>query len=348
MSNCQLIDELQALSLLGCETVEDRDPNGAMEIYQALISKLEASCWLSPTPMNGAGIPQESSVMEVYCGIHDEEPSQSDEEDYSLDPGKASFFTRPFNFECSGDKGERKRSTLSSCGSNKNSCQQLTELSGDEYTTMAVTALFNVGLCRHLHWKRQQERSYCEDCERVTSQDSLLFEALRFYEQAYALTRYQRHEYIRHDQQDQEDLWMKDHALLPVVRAICANATHCQKELGMVHLSEWKTRLMRLLLLSRTKNNRKKHGCPTVHGDMDRGNKRRRLSDTPYAASSSLPIPFYDQQDDEEEELSAPESSSSSSFPTEERCDPCADSIENFLTMNAFYNSFPCITAQAA
>eukprot|EP00522_Entomoneis_paludosa_P003954 CAMPEP_0172470502 /NCGR_PEP_ID=MMETSP1065-20121228/66495_1 /TAXON_ID=265537 /ORGANISM="Amphiprora paludosa, Strain CCMP125" /LENGTH=216 /DNA_ID=CAMNT_0013228449 /DNA_START=91 /DNA_END=741 /DNA_ORIENTATION=+ len=102
------------------------------------------------------------------------------------------FFFHPFGFECVVATSDQEDDSLT----NK------------DFSSCAITCLYNLGLCYHMEWFKYQK----------TSTDKLLCKALYFYRQAFSFT---------------SDYTMRPQdPILQVLMAISTNAAHCSVKLA--------------------------------------------------------------------------------------------------------------------
>uniref|UniRef100_A0A7S2Y895 Uncharacterized protein n=1 Tax=Entomoneis paludosa TaxID=265537 RepID=A0A7S2Y895_9STRA len=187
-----------------------------------------STCLLTPTPIGGSQKPL-NDRMTVYCAT-----DPSEEEDSKLDPRQVEFYTRPFQWECSSVEDCQQEPENSSSSSSS-------EVSSEEYNVIAVTALFNLGLCYHWQWQQAQQQQQQAPPKLAAGHNSssctlehLLQQALYAYEQAFLLT----------------TAYDCPPALLPVLLGVCANATHVHIELAQSRTAAlWNQRLTSTLRL---------------------------------------------------------------------------------------------------
>eukprot|EP00522_Entomoneis_paludosa_P005892 CAMPEP_0172457062 /NCGR_PEP_ID=MMETSP1065-20121228/19760_1 /TAXON_ID=265537 /ORGANISM="Amphiprora paludosa, Strain CCMP125" /LENGTH=267 /DNA_ID=CAMNT_0013210543 /DNA_START=86 /DNA_END=889 /DNA_ORIENTATION=+ len=228
------VEELQAMNTLAIsEHVEYGEYQDAAVIFSTMVSQL-STCRLAPTPLGHLEADVRLNRLHVYCDPDDDDSMEDSGVNVSLDPKVNDLFARPFAFEYK-----------STSVSTKTPEEEEPLITSEEYNLLAVTALFNLGLCFSLEWKRvMMNHKKTEEEEGAPRRstgcsDALLQHALYYYEQAFSLSS------VSHQ-------LTPDDPLLPLLMAVCVNATHCQVELAMCTgaTNVWNDRLRMLLQFS--------------------------------------------------------------------------------------------------
>ena len=143
------LGELQAMSTIGCENMDDGDLGHAAIVYRGMLGELE-KCVLAPTPL-GSDI-QASTMMVHPWGdkaIHT----------------RGEIFVRPYAFESPTPNPEDSMMMD----------EDDTFIPEQDHNIMTVSAWFNLGLCYHMEWNKKKEETRLE----------LLQQALECYQKGY-------------------------------------------------------------------------------------------------------------------------------------------------------------------
>jgi len=206
-----MLADIQFLSTLGHDCIEEEDFREAAAVFTTVLSKL-SSCMLTPTLIGGAVGPSHYvSMIEVYSAspIHP----------------RNEIVLHPYLFQ--SERSIENKQDIMLCDDNDDRLlQSPQELSTEEYNIFTIITLFNLGLCYHLKWNT-----------RGRSPDRLLLQALLHYEQAYALACEHHSQYVT-----------PEDPVLEVIMAICTNATHINSEMArFIQINAWNMRLLKIL-----------------------------------------------------------------------------------------------------
>ena len=216
---------IQALNTVAVEYLDYGQVEAAATAFSAVMHDL-SNCLLAPAPLPPSSKDRMSTREEedfVQIQAHVSDSDRSETEPRSL------VFDRPFLFQ-----------------SNLSKMLHEPDLSSQQHKILVITSLYNLALCHQLEYMKRLQKTPSPHHPKVpkTADARLLLQALYYYEQAYSMI-------LANDPSQgrpQEISISPTNPVLPVLMALCTNATAACAELGQVqHIDTWNTRLIEFL-----------------------------------------------------------------------------------------------------